>query len=426
MAEVVNMPKLGFDMKEGQLIKWHKKSGDAVASGEILADIESDKATIEVESFVNGTVLQLLVNEGDWVPIGAPIMVVGQAGETVDLAALGVAAPAAEVAAPAAASANGPAAAPAPSMPVPVPEPGGNGHGLPDGKRASPLARRIAREMGLNLAQIMGSGPNGRVTRADVEAFKEGAVAAPAVAAAPRAVPSFTPVVAGVEDQAVPTSRIRTRIAARMVESKTTVPHFYVTTEIDMEAALNLRKELNAKRADDDKISVNDMIVKAAALALRQFPNINASFNGDTIVRHGHVNVGIAVALDDGLMNVVSKDADATPLTMMARTHREMVERARTGKVKPEDVEGETFAVSNLGPYDVEHFVAIINPPAAAIMAVGSAKQVPIVKGDGSLGVGWRMKATLSADHRVTDGAEGAKYMQLVKQILEDPLRLMM
>ena len=427
MAEIVNMPKLGFDMKEGQLVKWHKQPGDAIKPGDILADIESDKATIEVESYVTGTVLKLLVNSGDWVPIGAPIMVVGEPGEAVDLAALGVAAPAAQAAPAQAASAPatgaGSSATPAPPAPN-----GGNGHGLPGELRASPLAKRLAKEYGLNLAQIMGSGPQGRVTKADVQAFKEGAVNAPAGGdlVKGRPAPSFTPVVAGGEDQTIPASRIRQRIAARMVESKTTVPHFYVTVEVDMEAALNLRKDLNARRADDDKITVNDLIIKATAVTLRQFPNINAAFNGDTIIRHGHVNVGIAVSLDDGLMNVVSKDADATPLTLMATHHREMIARARDGKIKPEDVEGETFAVSNLGAHDVENFVAIINPPAAGILAVGSARQVPVVTKDGRLAVGWRMKATISADHRVTDGAEAAKFMQAFKQILEDPLRLLM
>ena len=426
MAEIVNMPKLGFDMKEGQLIRWVKQPGDAVKKGDILAEIESDKATIEVECFVEGTVLQHLVNQGDWVPIGAPIMVVGQAGEKVDLAALGVAAPAAAAEAKAAQGKPAPAQV---SAPAAVTTGSGNGHQTLEDIKASPLAKRLAREYGLDLTAMVGSGPQGRIVKADVEAFRESAVAAPvAPASGPassRPAPSYTPVRPSADDETIPTPRIRTRIAARMVESKTTVPHFYVTCEIDMEAALNLRKELNARRADDDKISVNDMIVKAAALALRDFPNVNSSFNGETIIRHNHVNVGIAVSLDDGLMNVVSPDADLTPLSMMARNHRDMIARARDGKIRPEDVEGETFAVSNLGAYDVENFIAIINPPSAAILAVGSAKQVPVVK-DGQLAVGWRMRGTLSADHRVTDGAEGARFMQAVKAILEDPLRLLM
>lgn len=426
MAEVINMPKLGFDMQEGQLINWVKKVGEEVKQGDVLAEIESDKATIEVEAFATGIMLEHLVEAGSWVPIGAPIAVIGAAGEAVDRAALGLAAPAPAVeAAPAAQAASAaPASRPPAPLALPVETPS-NGHGLPEGVKASPLARRIAQEQGIDIRRVMGSGPGGRITRADVEAFSEGAVAAPAVAAPKPAAISFTPVVSGAEDVSVPLSRIMSRVGERMVESKTSVPHFYVTTEIDMEAALGLREELNSKREKEDKLSVNDMIVKASALALRQYPNINASFNGSSVIHYGHVHVGIAVALPDGLINVVSRDADVTPLTLMARKHREMVNRARDGKIKPEDIGGETFAVSNLGPYEVDHFIAIINPPAAAILAVGSAKQVPVVV-DGQIAIGWRMKATISADHRVTNGAEAAEFMQTLKGLMEDPLRLLM
>jgi pyruvate dehydrogenase E2 component (dihydrolipoamide acetyltransferase) len=418
MAELVNMPKLGFDMREGQLVSWLKKTGDSVSQGDVIAEIESDKATVEVEAYVSGTVLELLVSEGDWVPIGAPIAVVGDAGESYDLAALGVAADEAEEQAPAPVAESA-SAAPASGETPSVGD--GNGYSFPEGVRASPLARRLAAEQQVDLSRVEGSGPMGRIVRADIEAFQESASAVPAPST-----PAYAPVVAGPDSEEIPTPRMRSRIGARMVESKTTVPHFYVTVEIDMGAAMALRKELNARREAEDKISVNDLIVKAAALALREFPNLNSSFNGETIVRHNHINVGIAVALDEGLINVVSKDADLVPLTAMAKTHREMVERAREGKIKPEDVEGETFAVSNLGGFDVEHFVAIINPPDAGIMAVGSARQVPVVTKDGKLGIGWRMKATISADHRVTDGAEAARFMQRIKEILEDPLRLLM
>lgn|SRR5574341_138071 len=433
MAELINMPKLGFDMQEGQLINWLIKPGDTLKQGQIVAEIESDKATVEVESYVEGTVLQLLVEAGSWVPIGAAIAVVGKPGEQVDLAALGVsgatqkaAAPAPTPAAAQAAPPAQPTPAPAPT-PTPAPEPApaqsGNGHGLPEGVRASPLARRIARDNGIDISRVQGTGPQGRVVRADVEAFKESGVAAPSKPGRP--MPAFVPVQAGPDSESIPTPRLRQRIAARMTESKQTVPHFYVTSEIDMGAALDLRKELNERREEDDKVSVNDLIVKAAALALRGFPNINSTFNGETILRHNRIHVGIAVAVEGGLLNVVSKDADVTPLTMMARRHREMIARARAGKVKPEDIEGETFTTSNLGAYEVENFIAIINPPAAAILAVGSARQVPVVV-EGQLAVGWRMKASISADHRVTDGAEAARFMQRVKEILEDPLQLLM
>jgi pyruvate dehydrogenase E2 component (dihydrolipoamide acetyltransferase) len=408
-------------------VAWLKKPGDIVKEGEPLADIESDKATIQVEAYVEGTVLELLAEVGDWIPIGAPIMVVGEKGESYDLAALGVEVAKKEKEAAPAAKAASTATPTAPSAPAPAPAPAANGgDGLPDGVRASPLARKVAEEWGIDVSEITGSGPLGRITRADVESFKEALASAPA-AAVTLAAP--TPAQPMDGDQQVPTPRLRARIAERMTAAKQTVPHFYVTTEIDMAPALELRKELNNRLESDEtgiKISVNDMIVKAAAVALTEFPNINASFNGDTIVQHARINVGIAVAVEGGLLNVVSKDADKAPLRSMAVSHKAMIDRAREGKVKPDDIEGETFAVSNLGAYEVDNFIAIINPPAAGILAVGSAKQTPIVTDDGKLAVGWRMKATISADHRVTDGAEAAQFLQRVKEILEDPLRLLM
>lgn len=420
MAEVINMPKLGFDMREGQLINWLKQPGDTVERGDVVAEIESDKATVEVEAYVSGTILELLVEAGDWVPIGAPIAVVGEAGESYDLAALGVET--------AEAPAKEEAAEPAPqAQPEKTPEPAGvavsgNGHGLPDGVRASPLARRVAEDRGIDLTRVEGSGPMGRIVRADVEEYEP----APAPAAAPAVAVGYMPVTPGPDDEEEDLPRMRQRIGQRMVQAKQQVPHFYVTTSIDMARVMSLRTDVNERLAEQDvKVSLNDIVVKAAALALREYPNLNASFNGDTIVYHGHINVGIAVALDDGLINVVSKDADKTTLSDLAVRNRQMVLRARDGKVKPEDVEGETFAVSNLGPWDVDHFVAIINPPAAAILALGTAKKMPIAREDGTLGVGTIMKATISADHRVTDGAEAAAYLQLFKDILEDPIRLL-
>ncbi|HLV44852.1 MAG TPA: dihydrolipoamide acetyltransferase family protein [Aggregatilineales bacterium] len=443
MAELINMPKLGFDMREGQLINWLKQPGEQVQSGDVIAEIESDKATVEVEAYTSGTILQHLVDAGDWVPIGAPIAVVGEEGEEVDLAALGVEDGGAEVEAAEAETAvseEPPAEAVADEtgqrkMAVPEEEMEDE-PGLPDGVRASPLARRVADDLGIDLRRVEGSGPQGRIVRADVEAYSEQPEAAapaapkraparPAAAAGPVEV-GYMEVQPGADDEVIETPRMRARIGQRMVQSRQQVPHFYVTVDIDMEKVMNLRKALNERLADDGiKISLNDIIVKAAALTLRAFPNINAAFNGDTIVRYGHVNVGIAVAVEDGLINVVSRDADQASLSTLAQRHKEMIGRAREGKVKPEDVEGETFAVSNLGPWDVEHFVAIINPPSAAILALGTAQKVPVVKEDGSIGVGYRMKATLSADHRVTDGAEAAAFTQHFKAILEEPLRLL-
>lgn len=448
MAELINMPKLGFDMREGQLINWTKQPGDAIQQGDIIAEIESDKATVEVEAYTTGTLLEHLVDAGDWVPIGAPIAVVGQEGEDYDLAALGVEGAEAEAeaqpepaAAPAARAEGGGAMEPLPAEVVDQTgqrklavhdEDGQAEPGLPDGLRASPLARRVAEDLNIDLRQVQGSGPLGRIVRADVEEFAE---RAPAEQPRPGLAPAYTPaptdvgymqVEPGPDDTVIETPRMRDRIGKRMVQSKLQVPHFYVTTDIAMDQVMNLRRVLNERLAEREiKLSLNDIIVKAAALTLREFPNVNAAFNGDTIVRYGHINVGIAVALDGGLINVVSKDADKTMLSVMAVQHREMIQRAREGKIRPEDVEGETFAVSNLGPWDVDHFIAIINPPATAILALGTAQKVPVVKDDDTLGVGWRMKATLSADHRVTDGAEAAAFMQTFKAILEDPLRLL-
>ena len=445
MAELINMPKLGFDMREGQLVSWTKQPGDSIQKGDVVAEIESDKATVEVEAYTSGTLLEHLVKEGDWVPIGAPIAVIGEPGEEYNLADLGVEGAAAEAeaqpepaAAPAAAAETAPAKEPLPAEDTRQrraavrTEAGADEAGLPDGVRASPLARRLAEELNVDLRQVQGSGPQGRIVRADVEEFAE---RAPAEQPQPSRAPAYAPALTdvgymqvepGPDDTVIETPRMRDRIGQRMVQAKLQVPHFYVTTEIAMDQVMNLRKALNERLAERDiKISLNDIIVKAAALTLREFPNLNAAYNGDTIVRYGHINVGIAVAVEGGLINVVSKDADKTMLSEMAVQHREMIQRAREGKIRPEDVEGETFAVSNLGLWDVDHFIAIINPPSAAILALGTAQKVPVVKEDDTLGVGWRMKATLSADHRVTDGAEAAAFMQTFKAILEDPLRLL-
>lgn len=434
MAELINMPKLGFDMREGQLVNWVKGPGDPVQQGDVLAEIESDKATVEVEAYTSGTLLELLVNEGDWVPIGAPIAVVGEEGEEYDLAELGVEAAEAEpeAAAPAEPEAEQPAEAVADEtgqrkMAV-EPEEEEEAEGLPGGVRASPLARRVAEDLGIDLRQVEGSGPMGRVVRADVEEYAERAPAEPREAPRPAAPVEvgYMEVQPGPDDEVIETPRMRARIGQRMVQAKQQAPHFYVTTSIDMGRAMSLRRALNERLEERGiKISLNDIIVKAAALTLKEFPNINSAFNGDTLVRYGHINVGIAVAIEGGLLNVVSQDADQATLSTLAVRHKELIGRAREGKIRPEDVEGETFAVSNLGPWDVDHFIAIINPPAAAILALGTAEKVPVVNADDTIGVGWRMKATISADHRVTDGAEAAAFVQRFKQFLEDPVQLL-
>jgi pyruvate dehydrogenase E2 component (dihydrolipoamide acetyltransferase) len=369
------------------------------------------------------------------VPVGANVAIVGQEGEDISALIGGNGAatqatarePAPQVLAKAetAPTQTAPAqtdttqAAPAEAKPAAAPD-----EDYPDGVKATPVARRLAAERQVNLLQVQGTGPEGRIRKADVEAY----LAAPQPAAAspqpaPVAAPA-APVAAGLESEEIPTTRLRQAIGRRMVESKTTVPHFYVTTEIDMGPALALRKQVNATLPEDQKVSVNDLIVKAAALALRDFPNLNAAFAGDKIIRHKRINVGSAVAIEGGLTTVVQQDTDTSTLSKVAADNRAMIARAREGKVRPDDVEGGTFTVSNLGIFDVDHFIAIINPPEAAILAVGSAREVPVVV-DGQLAVGTRMKATISADHRATDGAEAAQFMQRLKELLEQPLRLL-
>lgn len=447
MAEYIVMPKLGFDMREGVLNSWLKQVGDTITKGEVVAEIESDKATLELEAQVAGTLLHLLHAPGDVVPIGANLAIVGQPGE--DVSALtggnGTAAesypptptppPAPEASAmPAASStkevlAAAEAAPPAPETPATAPAAqAAPDESYPAGVKATPVARRLAEEKNIDLLRVTGSGPDGRITKADVEAFAAASPAdAPQPAAAAKAAPSPVPAelpTAGPESEEVALTRLRSAIGRRMVESKTTVPHFYVTTEIDMAPALALRKQVNETLPDEAKVSVNDMIVKAAALAVRDFPNLNAAFAGDKIIRHKRINVGSAVAIEGGLTTIVQKDTDTSTLSKVATDNRQMIARAREGKVRPDDVEGGTFTVSNLGVYEVDHFIAIINPPEAAILAIGSAREVPVVK-DGQLAVGTRMKATISADHRVTDGAEAAQFMQRLKELLENPLRLL-
>ena len=421
MPEIVPMPKLGFDMAEGKLVRKVKQEGEAVQKGDILAEIETDKATVEVESSVSGVVKGWLVEEGQPVPVGASMAVVGAPDEVVDLnvyrAGSGGAAPAV-TSAPASAS-TAPASVPA-TQPSVTREAGTPAAAAPSGHApASPIARRIADEAGIDIHLVAGTGPGGRVTKKDVEAY----LRTPPAPALPRP-PVPVPVVTAPEDQIVPLTRLRLIIARRMTESKQTVPQFYVTTEIDMAAAMDLRKQINALLPDERKASVNDLVVKAAALALRQFPNVNASFAGDKVIRKGRVNVGIAVAVEGGLLTVVVKDTDQKPIAQIAAEAKAMIARARAGKVQGADIEGSTFSVSNLGMYDAENFIAILNPPEAAILAIGAVREIPVVK-DGALAPGLRLKVTCSADHRVTDGAEVAQFLQAVKKNLEEPLRLL-
>ncbi len=301
---------------------------------------------------------------------------------------------------------------------------------LPDGLKASPVARAIARERNIDLRQVQGTGPGGRIIKADVEAWQPPVAQAQPTAISPAVTPTlgaqqFGELPSGPDVEIIDTTKIRTRIARRMIDAKQQTPHFYLTSEMDVEALLDFRKQINAGLDDAHKISVNDLIVKATALTLREFPNLNTHYYGDKLVRHKRINIGIAVALPGGgLVNVVAKDADRLSLSALAQLNKEMIGRAREGKVKPDDIQGSTFTVSNLGAYDVEHFLAIINPPEAGILAIGTALKIPVVKPDGTLGVGNRLRVTISVDHRVSDGAEGAQFLQAFKKYIEAPMRL--
>jgi pyruvate dehydrogenase E2 component (dihydrolipoamide acetyltransferase) len=432
MAETVIMPKLGFDMAEGTLVRWVVNEGENVAKGGVLAEIETDKATVEVESSYEGVVLRHLVSQGSVVPVNTPIAMIGAAGEKVDAPASqgAPAAPAAQAAAPKVEAPASQAVLAAQKAPEAQAEAAPAAAAIAPAEigevRASPLAKKMAADKKIDLRQIHGSGPGGRVVRKDIEAAlskPQALVVEQPMAARPAALAAITP---GV-DRLVPLSRLRAAIGRRMTESVQQVPHFYVTHEYDMAAVMELRKQVNALLSEEEKISVNDFIVKAIALALLEFPNLNASLDlqNQQVVQHGAIHVGVAVAVESGLLTIVCKNADQKPLRQIALEVRGMAERARLGKVRTEDIEGSTFTISNLGMFDVDQFTAIINPPEAAILAVGSVKQVPVVV-DGELRVGTRMKATLSVDHRVSDGAEGAKFLQALAKYLESPLRLIL
>ncbi len=410
MAETISMPKLGFDMAEGLLVRWVKQVGENINKGDVLAEIETDKATVEVESSASGVILQLIVDQGTMVPVNAPIAIVGAAGEKVDAPA--AQAPKAETPKAEAAPQTQPTIAPAAQAVSSVSS---------GSVKASPLARKVAKDNNVNLANVQGSGPGGRVVRKDVEA----ALSSGSTSNVQRSASSVSsPVIVSHDDKVIPTTKLRQAIGRRLVESKATIPHFYVTHEFKMDALMEMRKQVNAYLPDNEKVSVNDFILKATALALRQFPNLNATLKGTDIVQFGHVNVGVAVTVPGGLMTVVVKDTDQKTLRQISGEVKAMAARARDGKVKPEDVDGSTFSTSNLGMYDVEEFIAIVNPPEAGILAISSAREIPVVD-NGVIKAGWRMKATISVDHRVSDGAEAAQFMQALAEFLENPVRML-
>ena len=412
MASKVIMPKLSPTMEEGQIARWLKKEGDKVSMGEPLAEIDTDKATMEMQALANGVLRKILVNEGESAPLGQLIAVIGEPNE--DIAAVLSEAPAKaekkEPAPPKPAEETAPPPPPAPA-PAPAPEPAPAAtNGRQSGRIiASPLAARMAADSGLDLRSIQGSGPNGRIIKRDIEAALTKPKAAVAVGAA-----------SGYRDE--PATQIRQTIAKRLVTSIGPVPHFFLTVDIEMDRAAEMRESIKALDPDL-KISINDIIIKCAAVALLQHPQVNASFQEKFIRYYEHADIGVAVAIEDGLITPVIRGADQKSLSNIASEVRELAERARSKKLKPEEYTGATFSISNLGMFGIDEFTAVINPPEGAILAVGAMTPKPVVRGNDVV-VKQMMRVTMSCDHRVIDGATGAKFLQTFKKMLENPLYL--
>lgn len=455
MATPIEMPKLSDTMEEGVLSAWLVDEGDQVSAGDILAQVETDKATMDLEAFDEGVLLKKMIEEGDAVPIGQLIAVIGEEGEDIsDLVGDGSDDGAAsdveeEQEAP---SETEPEEAPTPEADV-VEDPPGDGQlrertpePVPAGTdaegrriKASPLARRIAQEHDVDLSRIEGSGPEGRIVRRDVEArIEEGGPPPEREDRAPEPEPAPQPTAEAptyeLPEEEAPyeiedISQMRKTIARRLAQSKYTAPHFYLTVDIDVEKAVSLRGDLNelAEEQGRAKISFNDLITKACALALKDHPYVNAAYLPDEgeIRKYNRVHMGIAVAIDEGLITPVVRDADRKGLTEIARETRELAERARTRDLEPEEFEGATFTTSNLGMFGIEEFTAIINPPNSAILAIGGIRDTPVVE-DGEVVPGKRMKVTLSCDHRVVDGATGAQFLDSVRSYLEEPMNLLL
>ncbi|AHJ98518.1 hypothetical protein Hsw_2923 [Hymenobacter swuensis DY53] len=438
-ATVIRMPKMSDTMTEGTIAAWLKKVGDKVKSGDILAEVETDKATMELDNYEDGTLLYIGPKEGEAVAVDGVLAIIGEEG--ADVQALlggqsgGSAAPVAAEAAPAAATTSAPAPA-AEAAPAPAEAPAQNGGRI----FASPLAKSIAKDKGIDLNTIKGSGENGRIVSRDLEAAPAAAAAAPASAAQPAAAPAPQAITAAPAPAPAaapatpaaqpadgtytdtPVSQMRKVIARRLSESLFTAPHFYLTMEILMDRAMEVRTQLNT--LSPVKLSFNDLVIKAAAVALKQHPAVNSSWLGDKIRQNKVVNIGVAVAVDEGLLVPVVRNADGKGLSAIATEVKELAGKAKSKKLQPAEWEGSTFTISNLGMFGIEEFTAIINPPDACILAVGGIKQTAVVK-DGQLAIGNVMKVTLSCDHRVVDGATGAAFLQTVKSLLEDPMRML-
>lgn len=405
------MPKLSDTMTDGVVAEWTKKVGDKVSSGEVLAEIETDKATMEFESFFDGVLLHIGVEKGKSVPVNSLLAIIGQEGEDISALLAGVQAPApVKEEAVAAPVTSAPAPAPIAATPAVVPTSNTSGRII-----ASPLAKKMAQEKGIDIASVPGSGEAGRIVKRDVDHYVP--------YTAPASAPMFSAPVGteSFEDENV--SQMRKVIARRLAESKFTAPHFYLTLDIDMDNAIAARKSLNS--TEGVKVSFNDMVVKAVAMSLRQHPAVNSAWLGDVIRRNHHVHIGVAVAVEDGLLVPVVRFADTKGFQQIGNEVREYAKRAKDKKLQPSDWEGNTFTISNLGMFGIESFTAIINPPDSCILAVGGIKEVPVVK-KGQVVPGNVMKVTLSCDHRVVDGASGAAFLQTFKGYMENPVAMLL
>jgi len=419
MAQIIDMPKLSDTMTDGVLVKWLKKEGDAVKNGDMLAEIETDKATMELESFFDGTLVKIFAPAGSKIAIGAPLAAIGKAGETIEATATQTPSPAAEkksTPAPATPASAAPAKATAPSATpaASVPPPAATSAALGGRIKISPLARKLATEKAIDPAYLTGSGPGGRIVRADILIAEK----------SPQGRLHTGPV---QDDEVVPVSNVRGIIARRLVESKTQIPHFYLEVEVDATPLLELRTRLNASlEKDGAKLSVNDFILKACAEALCRVPAVNCSWEASAqpgIRHHSAAHVSFAVAIDDGLITPVIRDTNSKSILAISNEAKQLAKLAKDKKLKPDQFTGGTFCVSNLGMMGIERFSAIINPPNAAILAVGATVDKPVVK-DGAIVPGQRMSLTLSCDHRVVDGATGAQFLNALRELVEKPALL--
>lgn len=402
------MPKMGDGMEEGTLVEWLKSDGSKVKPGEVIGTIQTDKATLELESPGSGILSGFLIQPGQTVPVGVPIAALLKDGEALPGTWGG-----SNGSAPAAPAKTEPTPAPSASVVASVPA-------VPSGRiKASPLARKVAETLGIDLASVVGTGPGGRITESDVRTAKPGTKAPTPVAA----VAPIAAITASAEDKQVPLNRLRQIIAERTTHSKQTVPHFYVTVEVDIEAIQALRDMF--EKDGSGKVSINDFVVAASVRALQEMPEVNASFQGDHVLQYGAIHIGIAAAVEDGLLVPVIKNAHAKTLRQLSAESKELVTKARAGKLHPDEMSGSTFSISNMGMLDVDTFGAIINEPNCAIVAISSARKKPVVVGDDELEIRERMNITGSFDHRVVDGALGAKFVNVLRSYLENPTRLL-